>query len=60
VNDIFSWTASPPLLPGETYQMEALLSNPTIEQLRAAGTEYPEWVTNKYLQLPQEFSPQIK
>jgi transglutaminase-like putative cysteine protease len=59
-NDVFSWTASPSLLPGETYQMRAVLNNPNIQQLRAAGTEYPEWVTEKYLQLPQDFSPQIK
>jgi transglutaminase-like putative cysteine protease len=59
-NDVFSWNASPSLLPGETYQMDAVLNNPTIEQLRAAGTDYPEWVKNKYLQLPQTFSPQIK
>jgi transglutaminase-like putative cysteine protease len=60
VNDIVSWSASPSLLPGETYQMDAVLRNPTIEQLRTAGTEYPEWVANKYLQLPQDFSPKIK
>jgi transglutaminase-like putative cysteine protease len=59
-NDVFSWTASPSLLPGETYQMQAMLSNPTIQQLRGSGTEYPEWVTNKYLQLPRDFSAQIK
>jgi transglutaminase-like putative cysteine protease len=59
-NDVFSWSASPSLLPGETYQMEAMLSNPTIQELRATGTDYPEWVTDKYLQLPQDFSPRIK
>jgi transglutaminase-like putative cysteine protease len=59
-NDVFSWTASPSLLPGETYQMQAMLNNPTIQQLRAAGTEYPEWVTGKYLQLPKDFSPEIQ
>jgi len=58
-NDIFSWNASPTLLPGETYQMDAALINPSIQQLRAAGAEYPEWVTSKYLQLPQNFSPRI-
>ena len=58
--DVFSWNASPSLLPGETYQVEAMLSNPNIQQLRAAGTEYPEWVTNRYLQLPQDFSPRVR
>jgi transglutaminase-like putative cysteine protease len=58
--DIVSWSASPALLAGETYQVDAVLSNPNIEQLRAAGEEYPEWVTDKYLQLPEKFSPRIR
>ncbi len=59
-NDVISWNASPVLLPGETYQVDVLLNNPNITQLRKAGMEYPEWVTTKYLQLPQNFSPRIK
>jgi transglutaminase-like putative cysteine protease len=58
--DVFSWSASPTLLPGETYQVDSVLSNPNIEQLRQAGTEYPAWVTETYLQLPAEFSPRIR
>ena len=58
--DIFSWSASPTLLPGETYQVDSVLSNPTITQLRDAGTDYPAWVTDKYLQLPEDFSPRIR
>jgi transglutaminase-like putative cysteine protease len=58
--DIFSWSASPNLLPGETYQVDSLLSNPNIRQLREAGADYPEWVTEKYLQLPENFSPRIR
>jgi transglutaminase-like putative cysteine protease len=58
--DIFSWNATPNLLPGETYQVDSILKNPNIRQLREAGTEYPEWVTNKYLQLPENFSPRIR
>lgn len=58
--EITAWNASPLLLPGETYQVEAILSNPTLEQLRSAGTDYPQWVIEKYLQLPKEFSPRIQ
>jgi len=58
--EVTSWNASPLLLPGETYQVEAVLINPTLEQLRQAGTEYPQWVTEKYLQLPEGFSPRIQ
>lgn len=59
-DEVLSWSASPGLLPGETYQVEALLSNPNIEQLRAAGTAYPQWVVERYLQLPDDVSPRIR
>ena len=58
--DIYSWSAAPSLLSGETYQVDAHLINPNLTQLRNAGTDYPEWVTEKYLQLPQSFSPRIQ
>ena len=58
--NISSWNATPALQPGETYQVDAILSSPTIEGLRAAGTEYPRWVTDRYLQLPDNFSPRIQ
>jgi transglutaminase-like putative cysteine protease len=58
--DIVSWSALPALLAGETYQVDAVLNNPNIGQLREAGAEYPQWVTDKYLQLPENFSPRIR
>jgi len=45
---------------GETYQVDALIHNPHIEELRAAGSEYPQWITEQYLQLPTDFSPRIQ
>ena len=58
--DIVAWHAYPALRGGETYQLDAVLSNPNQEQLQGAGTEYPEWVREKYLQLPDDFSPRIR
>jgi transglutaminase-like putative cysteine protease len=58
--EITSWNASPDLLPGETYQVQAVLNNPTIQQLREAGTEYPQWVTDKYLQVPDDLPQSIR
>jgi transglutaminase-like putative cysteine protease len=57
--DIISWNADPSLLPGETYEAQVVLKDPNIQQLREAGTDYPKWVTDKYLQLPEGFSPRI-
>ena len=58
--DIIAWHAYPALRGGETYQVDAILSNPNRQQLQEAGVDYPEWVTQKYLQLPKAFSPRIK
>ncbi len=57
--EVVSWYAYPALLAGETYQVDAILNNPNTGQLSEAGTEYPAWVTDKYLQLPEDFSSKI-
>jgi transglutaminase-like putative cysteine protease len=58
--DIIAWHAFPSLKGGETYQLDAVLNNPNRQQLQEAGTTYPAWVTEKYLQLPENFSPRIQ
>ena len=58
--DLIAWHAYPALRGGETYQVDAILSNPNRQQLQEAGTNYPQWVTDKYLQLPKALSPRIK
>jgi transglutaminase-like putative cysteine protease len=58
--DIVAWHAYPALRGGETYQIDAILSNPNRQQLQEAGTAYPEWVSQKYLQLPKDFSARIQ
>jgi transglutaminase-like putative cysteine protease len=58
--DVVAWHAYPSLRGGETYQLDAILSNPNRQQLQEAGTAYPEWVKGQYLQLPSEFSPRIQ
>jgi transglutaminase-like putative cysteine protease len=57
--DLLAWAAVPRLLAGEQYEVTASLINPSIQQLQDAGTEYPQWVTDRYLQLPEDFSPRI-
>lgn len=48
------------LKAGEMYSTRSRLTNPTVLQLRQAGEDYPEWVTERYLQLPDSFSPRIE
>jgi transglutaminase-like putative cysteine protease len=57
--DLLAWAAEPRLLPGEQYEVTAALLNPSIQQLQEAGTDYPQWVKDRYLQLPEDFSPRI-
>jgi transglutaminase-like putative cysteine protease len=48
-----------PILAGETYHVASYISAPSKNQLRASPIVYPEWVTDNYLQLPDEFSQKV-
>jgi len=50
--DVSSYRASPALSSGETYNIRTSLSGATQASLREAGTDYPQWVTERYLDLP--------
>ena len=58
--DISALRSVPKLEAGESYHSSALVANPSIAELRAAGSEYPSWVTDRYLQLPEDFSVRIR
>ena len=45
---------------GESYQVQAIESNPTILDLRRAGQDYPDWVLEHYLQRPGNLSKRVK
>ncbi|MFZ5856352.1 MAG: transglutaminase-like domain-containing protein [Chloroflexota bacterium] len=58
--DVLFLQTFPFLEPGETFRVRAAMSNPSIQELREAGTDYPEWVTARYLQLPEGFSQRVR
>ncbi|HNO94199.1 MAG TPA: transglutaminaseTgpA domain-containing protein [Anaerolineales bacterium] len=58
--DIMAVRASPPFQDGDLYRVSSLLADPTAEELRLSGDAYPDWVKEKYLQLPENFSPRIQ
>ncbi len=58
--DVTAWLASPNLVAGESYQLRALIANPSVAELRGAGEEYPQWVKDRYLQIPAEIEPRLK
>jgi len=55
--DLGHLKADPILRSGDTYQVEASLTAASISELREAGTDYPSWVTARYLQLPDSITP---
>jgi transglutaminase-like putative cysteine protease len=55
--DLESLIANEYIRPGERYETRSSLSTVSIADLREAGTNYPEWVLDNYLQLPDEITP---
>ncbi|MBL0346509.1 transglutaminase domain-containing protein [Candidatus Villigracilis affinis] len=60
LRDVTAWNASPNLPSGGRYTVRTLIADPTQEELRLAGTEYPEWVTERYLQVPENVAPALR
>lgn len=58
--DLSSYEAVELIRPGEQYKERSSLSSLTETQLRRAGTYYPQWVVDRYLQLPDEITPRTR
>jgi transglutaminase-like putative cysteine protease len=54
--DLASLRATPSLRAGEIYSVRSSLNSLSVAKLRQAGSDYPEWVTARYLQLPESIS----
>ena len=48
------------LQEGDAYEVISSLSIADVEALRAAGSSYPDWITGRYLQLPDNFPQRVK
>ena len=59
-NDPFAWFANPPIAQGGHYQVRAEIDDPTVAELEAAGTSYPSWVQDRYLEVPQNIQAVIQ
>jgi transglutaminase-like putative cysteine protease len=46
--------------PGASYEVRSAVDAVTISQLQAAGTDYPQWVLDSYLQLPSNITPRTR
>lgn len=57
--DVAAIRLDAPLQHDESYGLVSLVSTASIQQLRAAGEEYPDWVRQRYLQLPRELPRRV-
>lgn len=58
--DVTSWRIDPYLQEGAEYTARALLIAPTVSMLRAAEGGAPLWVTERYLQTPEDLSQDVR
>lgn len=58
--DVAHMEARPFIRPGETYQVRSSITLVTQKDLREAGTDYPQWVLDRYLQVPEEITPRTR
>jgi transglutaminase-like putative cysteine protease len=46
--------------PGEQYSVRSVIDSMTEIELSGAGTDYPQWVLDEYLKLPNDITPRTK
>ncbi len=59
-SDVTALQAEEPLGPGSEYETVGSVSVATVEDLRAAGADYPDWIRLPYLQLPDDFPAPVR
>ena len=57
--EMAAFHANPPVRAGGVYEVHSSFNDVTVAQLRAAGVDYPTWVTARYLQLPADVTPRF-
>jgi hypothetical protein len=58
--DVTALYAATPLQIGQQYQVVSSVSQASASQLRGAGTDYPSWVVERYLQLPASLPQRVR
>lgn len=60
LNDVMTWEAASAIRSGSRYRVRAEIANPNVQQLRSAGTEYPQWIKDRYLEIPDNLKADLK
>ncbi len=55
--DFVTYLAAAPVGPGERYDVLTSVSAAPVEMLRRSGSDYPAWIRDRYLQLPDSITP---
>ncbi len=58
--DVAGLQALPMVNAGDTYQVESSLADPTIAELQASSSNYPQWIKDQYLELPPDITPRTR
>ncbi|MFN2196015.1 MAG: transglutaminase domain-containing protein [Anaerolineales bacterium] len=58
--DIQDLEADPYLRSGEQYEVKSALTSAGIDDLRASSTDYPQWILDRYTQLPDNITPRTR
>ena len=59
-HDLSTFRAQPSISAGEVYQVQASISTATVAEMKASGSNYPEWIKERYLQLPENITPRTR
>jgi transglutaminase-like putative cysteine protease len=51
--------ANPPLTAGQSYTVSSWIGSPTLDDLTTSGTDYPQYIKDHYLKLPDKISPKF-
>jgi transglutaminase-like putative cysteine protease len=60
LEDVLSWESLSVIQKGWRYQVRAEIADPNVQQLRGAGAQYPQWVKDRYLEIPDGIKPKIQ
>ncbi len=59
LDDVLSWEATSAIQSGGQYQVRTETAYPNVRQLQSAGTQYPKWVKERYLEIPDNIKTDI-
>ncbi len=55
--DLYTFQADPLVRPGQIYAIHSSISNAAVYDMRKSGSEYPQHIKDRYLQLPETITP---